>query len=99
MGLPAYQKPANAEVARLIPPLQPSFHRGSHCCAPIVRWALNTAVSHRVEDSVFGHFLIRKFATAGEAAIYTEHFRELSLLRKILLRMRGWQNYVYPESL
>jgi hypothetical protein len=26
---------------------------------------------------------------AGEAAIYTEHFHELSLLRKILLRMRS----------
>jgi multidrug resistance efflux pump len=36
---------------------------------------------------------------AGEAAIYTEHFHELSLLRKILLRMRSWQNYVFFESL
>ena len=37
--------------------------------------------------------------SAGEAAIYTQHFHELSLLRKILLRMRSWQNYVFPESL
>jgi multidrug resistance efflux pump len=37
--------------------------------------------------------------SSGEAAIYTEHFHELSLLRKILLRMRSWQNYVFPESL
>jgi multidrug resistance efflux pump len=37
--------------------------------------------------------------SAGEAAIYTRHFHELSLLRKILLRMRSWQNYVFPESL
>ncbi len=37
--------------------------------------------------------------SAAEAAIYTEHFHELSLLRKILLRMRSWQNYVFPESL
>jgi hypothetical protein len=35
----------------------------------------------------------------GEAAIYTDHFHELSLLRKILLRMRSWQNYVFFESL
>lgn len=35
----------------------------------------------------------------GEAAIYTEHFHGLSLLRKILLRMRSWQNYVFFESL
>jgi hypothetical protein len=35
----------------------------------------------------------------GEAAIYTQHFYELSLLRKILLRMRSWQNYVFFETL
>ena len=37
--------------------------------------------------------------SAGEAAIYTDHFHELSLLRKILLRMRSWQNDVFVESL
>jgi multidrug resistance efflux pump len=37
--------------------------------------------------------------SAGEAAIYTQHFHELSLLRKILLRMRSWQNYAFFESL
>lgn len=37
--------------------------------------------------------------SAGEAAIYTQHVHELSLLRKILLRMRSWQNYVFFESL
>lgn len=37
--------------------------------------------------------------SAGEAAIYTEHFHELSLLRKILLRMRSWKNYAFFESL
>ena len=37
--------------------------------------------------------------SAGEAAIYTEHFHELSLLRKILLRMRSWQNYAFFEAL
>jgi len=37
--------------------------------------------------------------SAGEAAIYTDHFRELSLLRKILLRMRSWQNYIFLEGI
>ena len=36
--------------------------------------------------------------SAGEAAIYTEHFHELSLLRKILLRMRSLQNYAFFEA-
>jgi multidrug resistance efflux pump len=36
--------------------------------------------------------------SSGEAAIYTEHFHELSLLRKILLRMRSWENYAFFEA-
>jgi multidrug resistance efflux pump len=36
--------------------------------------------------------------SVGEAAIYTEHFHHVSMLRKILLRMRSWQNYIYIEG-
>jgi hypothetical protein len=35
---------------------------------------------------------------AGEAAIHTEHFHHVSVLRKVLLRMRSWQNYIYMEA-
>ncbi|MGC2825355.1 MAG: HlyD family secretion protein [Pseudolabrys sp.] len=35
---------------------------------------------------------------AAQVAIYTEHFEHLSLIRKILLRMRSWQNYVFLEG-
>jgi multidrug resistance efflux pump len=31
-------------------------------------------------------------------AIYTKHWHHLSLLRKILLRMRSWENYVFLEG-
>jgi multidrug resistance efflux pump len=54
------------------------------------------AVLDIVED--MSHYQV-PLGSAGEAAIYTEHFHELSLLRKILLRMRSWQNYVFFESL
>ena len=37
--------------------------------------------------------------SAAEVAIYTDHFEGLSLLRKILLRMKSWKNYVFLESL
>jgi multidrug resistance efflux pump len=37
--------------------------------------------------------------SAAEVAIYTDHVKELSLLRKILLRMKSWENYVFFESL
>ena len=36
-------------------------------------------------------------ATA-QVAIYTKHWHHLSLLRKILLRMRSWENYVFLEG-
>jgi multidrug resistance efflux pump len=35
---------------------------------------------------------------AGMAAIYTHHWEHVSLLRKILLRMRSWENYVFTEG-
>lgn len=37
--------------------------------------------------------------SAADVAIYTDHFKELSLLRKILLRMQSWKNYIFLESL
>ena len=36
--------------------------------------------------------------SAGQVAIYTEHWHHVSLLRKILLRMRSWQNYIFLEG-
>jgi len=33
-----------------------------------------------------------------QIAIYTDHMPGLSLLRKILLRMRSWENYVFSEE-
>jgi multidrug resistance efflux pump len=35
---------------------------------------------------------------AGQVAIYTEHWHHVSLIRKILLRMRSWQNYIFLEG-
>jgi multidrug resistance efflux pump len=34
----------------------------------------------------------------AQVAIYSDHFHDLSLLRKILLRMKSWQNYVFLEE-
>ena len=32
----------------------------------------------------------------GQAAIYTEHFHHVGIIRKVLLRMAAWMNYVFP---
>lgn len=37
------------------------------------------------------------FGTNVEVAIYTEHFHHLATMRKILLRMNSWKNYLYLD--
>ncbi len=32
----------------------------------------------------------------GQAAVYTHHAHHLAMMRRILLRMAGWMNYVFP---
>jgi len=32
----------------------------------------------------------------AQAAIYTEHFHHVAIMRKILLRMSSWMNYLFP---
>jgi len=32
----------------------------------------------------------------GQAAIYSEHFHHVGVLRRVLLRMAAWMNYVFP---
>jgi multidrug resistance efflux pump len=36
--------------------------------------------------------------STAEVAIYTKHWHHLALLRKILLRMRSWEKYVFLEG-
>jgi multidrug resistance efflux pump len=49
-----------------------------------------------VEDDLSGYQI--PLGAAGQVAIYTEHWHHVSLLRKILLRMRSWQNYLFTEG-
>ena len=35
---------------------------------------------------------------AAQVAIYTHHWHHVSMIRKILLRMRSWQNYLFLEG-
>lgn len=34
---------------------------------------------------------------AGQAAIYTDHFSHVAVMRKVLLRMQGWLNYLFGD--
>ncbi len=35
--------------------------------------------------------------SSTEVAVYSEHFHHVSIIRKVLLRMKSWQNYVYLD--
>ena len=49
-----------------------------------------------ITDNMTGYRI--PLGAAGQVAIYTEHWHHVSLLRKILLRMRSWQNYIFFEG-
>jgi multidrug resistance efflux pump len=49
-----------------------------------------------VEEDLSAYQIPR--GAAAQVAIYTEHVPHLSLLRKILLRMRSWENFVFTEG-
>jgi multidrug resistance efflux pump len=49
-----------------------------------------------VEEDLSGYQI--PLGAAAEVAIYTEHFHHIALLRRILLRMRSWQKYVFLEG-
>jgi multidrug resistance efflux pump len=50
-----------------------------------------------IVDDISGYQI--PVGAAASVAIYTEHIHELSLLRKILLRMHSWKNYIFLEAL
>jgi len=31
-------------------------------------------------------------------AIYTEHFKHLDIIRKVLLRMKSWTNFIFGDG-
>jgi multidrug resistance efflux pump len=47
-------------------------------------------------DDISGYQI--PLGAAGQVAIYTEHWHHVSLIRKILLRMRSWENYIFLEG-
>jgi multidrug resistance efflux pump len=49
-----------------------------------------------LEDDTAGYQI--PLGSAGQVAIYTHYWHHVSMIRKILLRMRGWQNYLFLEG-
>ena len=53
------------------------------------------AVSIKVTDPSLDRYQLPG-GLYGQAALYTDHFRHVGILRKVLLRMAAWMNYVFP---
>jgi uncharacterized membrane protein len=53
---------------------------------PVNQWSLATATLGGI------------IGIAAEVAIYTEYWHHVALIRRILLRMRSWQNYIFMEG-
>jgi multidrug resistance efflux pump len=49
-----------------------------------------------IEEDMVGYQI--PLGAAAQVAIYTEHWHHVSMIRKILLRMRSWQNYIFLEG-
>jgi multidrug resistance efflux pump len=49
-----------------------------------------------IADDMSGYQI--PLGAAAQVAIYTEHWHHVSMIRKILLRMRSWQNYIFLEG-
>lgn len=55
------------------------------------------AVDIEIDDAKFDQYRdILPDGVYGQAAIYSEHFHHVGVMRKILLRMASWMNYVLP---
>jgi multidrug resistance efflux pump len=53
------------------------------------------SVGIKITDTDFPDFQLPKGSYA-QSAVYTEHFSHIGVMRRILLRMSAWMNYVFP---
>ncbi len=50
-----------------------------------------------IEDPKFAQYLnVLPGGAVGQTAVYSEHFHHVAILRKVLLRMASWMNYLFP---
>ena len=55
------------------------------------------AVRIKITDPAFEEFRDKVPGGAyAQAAVYSEHFHHVAIMRKILLRMSSWMNYLFP---
>jgi multidrug resistance efflux pump len=88
-----------ARVKRLIPAVaEGQVQPGANLISfDSVRNPGRVAVLIAIDDPDFAPFADRlPSGIFGQAAIYSEHFHHVAVMRKVLLRMAAWMNFVLP---
>lgn len=62
-----------------------------------IKGAGRVVIAIRVEDEDLARYQIVP-GTAGVVAVYTEHFHHLAVIRKVLIRMNSWTNYLFSDG-
>ena len=61
-----------------------------------VAFAARPQVIIALDDDVSSYNL--PAGVSAEVAIYTEHVHHVAMIRRVLLRMKSWQNYIFSEG-
>lgn len=69
--------------------------RGSLVGTEALRTSGRVFVTLRINDNLSQYHL--PLGTAVEVAVYSDQFSHVSIMRKVLIRMKSWQNYLYLD--
>ncbi|MBF4434404.1 HlyD family secretion protein [Vibrio anguillarum] len=85
------------EVVEILPVIGESQiqARGTLLGTEALRTNGRVLVTLKVTDDLSDYHL--PLGTAFEAAIYSDSFSHVSIMRKVLIRMKSWQNYLYID--
>ncbi|MEA3411491.1 MAG: HlyD family secretion protein [Pseudomonadota bacterium] len=86
-----------AKVKQVLPVIAEGQLTGS---ADLIEYRENTVAGRMAVELELDDPLIEQYdlpqGLYGQSAIYTDHAHHVALLRRILLRMSSWLNYVFP---
>lgn len=85
------------EVIEVLPAIGESQFqaRGSLVGTEALRTSGRVFVTLRINDDLSQYHL--PLGTAVEVAVYSDQFSHVSIMRKVLIRMKSWQNYLYLD--
>ena len=69
--------------------------RGALLGTEALRTSGRVFVTLKITDDLSDYHL--PMGTAVEVAVYSDQFTHVSIMRKVLIRMKSWQNYLYLD--